>query len=119
MASIPLRSSIGGLLALACLAAPSACTYPVELAASTTPLEPGAYTRIGLADGVSRGFSFLVMFQFGAHDPIRNATEDALASSGGDALVDVAVDQTDFHFLILFALHQTHVHGVAVDVADR
>ncbi len=110
------------LLALALIVTSGCLVLPKDISASTRPLEPGSYTELGEVTGSAWNIfaiALIVPFGAGPSDPAAVARDDALSKMGGDALIDVAMDQWIIMVplpFVSFTLYRTAVHGTAVRV---
>lgn len=104
---------------VALLAATSAgCTAaPVTIAPSTMPLEPGSYRVLGDAEGSAMGVSIIGIPVAGLRQ-MGEARDEALQTSGGDALIEVAGDCCTLN-LPLVTLYWTTIEGKAVKVEKK
>jgi hypothetical protein len=103
------------LFAAAALAASvlAGCSTVVGISPSTTPItEKDTYTVIGKAKGTSRGIVWFIVPTFPDHQS-RDARDNALKSSGGDALIEVTEEYHTSCFLI-FSFVCTTVEGTAI-----
>lgn len=102
--------SIGAVVLAGTLAG---CTVPVGLSPATEPLAPGSYTVIG-PEVSARKMGFQILFlPFTPSNPAGKARDEAIRDAGADALVNVAVDLTQFN-LILVHFVWTTVYGTPV-----
>lgn len=82
---------------------------------STTPITGSdRYVKLGYAKGSSHDF-WLLFFPFGHYQPSRDARNDAIKSSGGNALIEV-VEDYNFVCLLIVSFSRTTVEGTAVKV---
>ena len=95
------------------LAASGCVTHSAGVAPSTGPIAPGSYDAVGLTSGTSWGVH-LVFLPLSLADT-KAAVDDALRERGGDELINVTVDNTDY-YLALFYLQRVRVQGMAVRV---
>ena len=99
-------------IVLTSLWALSGCvTYSAGVASSTRPLTPGEYTVLNTTQGTSWGINFLGL-------PLKQsrtsaALAEAIKDSGGDSLIQVAVDNRSYGLLILY-LQRVKVEGLGV-----
>ncbi len=95
---------------LPCLAA-GCVTHSAGIAPATRPLAPGGFVTMNQASGTSWGFNLLgIPF---SQARTASALEDALQDGGGDALIQVTVDNSDYYLLIMY-LQRVKVEGRAV-----
>ena len=98
------------LVAVGCIA--SGCvTHAGGVAASSKPLDPGGYKIATIAEGTSWGWSL-----FGI--PFKQAStavalREAVRESGGDALIQISVDNRDY-FLLVLEMQRIKVEGIGV-----
>lgn len=106
-------------LLVALVAAPCAgcVAAPVTIAPSTMPLEPGSYRVLGEAEGSAMGVSIIGIPVAGLRQ-MGEARDEALKSSGGDALIEVAGDCCTLN-LPLVTLYWTTIEGKAVKVEKK
>ena len=102
------------LVAVCSLFIVSGCArHGAGIAPSTTPLEGKIYDIIGPADGSDSRISLLGILPITSSNDIRDAVVDALESSGGDALINVTVENVD-RYWILWSSANTFVYGDAI-----
>jgi len=82
---------------------------PGGLAASTTPVTPGAYKVLGHATGSSNYVSVLTIFPLG-HPDYDSAIQDAVKKFNGNALVNVRSYST-VTFLYIVSITSLTVEG--------
>jgi len=88
----------------------SCVSFPSGLAASTTPVAPGAYKVLGHAEGKSGYFSLLAVLPFG-HPDYNTAIQNAVSKySGGTALINVR-SYSSVLYLYLFSISEVTVEG--------
>lgn len=90
--------------------------------------DPGAllknqtsFQKIGPASGEACRFFALSVFPFGQSD-VAAAVDEALNSSGGDALLNVSVSSSLYGFIPIYNIFSytcTNVRGIAVKFEDR
>ena len=103
------------LLLLPVLAFLCGCqVFPMAIAPSTTPLEPGKYTELGRARGDSTGY-YVFFIPVSSRSTLESAIEEALETTHADALINVTAD-VKMTYLILFNFITTTVYGDAVKV---
>ncbi|MCL1912204.1 MAG: hypothetical protein FWG13_08360 [Leptospirales bacterium] len=91
-------------------------TTPVGIAPSITPLDGKIVSAdLGPAKGSNRAFSVLGLFMIGRPD-IQAAVNDALSSSGGDALLNVQCYEV-YHYFFFFSTNTVIVEGNAVKLS--
>lgn len=89
------------------------CNSVVSISPSTTPITSNdTYTKLGYTSGSSTTF-LLVGFPFGPDSPSRSARDNAIARSGGNALIEVTEEYNVLNLLV-FAFYWTKVEGTAV-----
>ena len=91
-------------------------------------LDPGAlltkqtpFREIGPAEGEACRFFILAVLPFGSSD-FAAATDEALAKSGGDALLNVSVTSSLYGFIPIYNLFTytcTNVKGIAVKFEEK
>jgi hypothetical protein len=90
-------------------------TFPVALAPSSRPITANdTVTEIGPASGSAFG-GIVFGIPFGELRQVGPALQRALKSSGGDALIEVAVEYKTYNLLI-GTLMRTSVYGTAVKI---
>jgi hypothetical protein len=100
-------------LFLSGLIATIGCTAPVGLAPATEPLAPGGYTVIG-PEVSARKMGFQILFlPFTPSNPAGKARDEAIADAQADALINVAVDATQFNLIVVHFIWTT-VYGTPV-----
>lgn len=108
------KTALMGLSA-AVLLAVSACSACVGIAPSTTPItENDSYVRVGKAKGTSSGMVWLFIPAY-PDNQSELARNDAIQSSGGDALIEVT-EEYSFTTFLLFTYVKTTVQGTAVKI---
>ena len=103
------------LLAMAVLlicGASGCMTLSGGIAPSTKPLDPAGYAHLKPASGTSWGFQLFGFIPL-AEAATSEALDEALQDGGGDALVQVCVDNRRY-WLILFTMQRIKVEGLAV-----
>lgn len=85
---------------------------PAGIAPSTKPLKAGGYVEMGPAKGQAFGMVILGV-PITELDPARTATDRAIENGGGDAMVNITVDQTVLNLFVV-TLIWTNVHGTGV-----
>jgi len=96
---------------------PAGCqVFPMAIAPSTTPLEPGRYTELGPARGDSTGY-YILFFPVSPRSSLERATAEALESTQADALINVTAD-VKMTYLIVFNFITTTVFGDAVKLDE-
>ncbi|OQX51847.1 MAG: hypothetical protein B5M53_10175 [Candidatus Cloacimonas sp. 4484_209] len=89
---------------------------PVSLSGPTHPITANdTYTEIGPAEGSAWNAFILGIIPIGELSPARKAVDRALASSGGDALINTTIDQR-WYMLGFLNLYHTKVKGTAVKI---
>lgn len=82
------------IAALILIVTASGCmSFPAGVAGSTKPLAAGSYTEVGPAQGTAFGI-MLIGIPLSEPYPARSAVDRALKNGGGDALVNVTIDNT-------------------------
>lgn len=100
---------IAGLIMIAC---PGCMSIPASTACSTKPLTPGGYTEIGPAKG--RAYGVMVMgIPVSEPYPCRSSVDRAIASGGGDALINLTTDYSQINLLLAVIIIST-TQGTAV-----
>ncbi len=103
------------LLAAALLPFASSCSTCIGVAPSTTPItENDSYVVIGSAKGSASGTVWLFIPAL-PDNPSELARNDAIKSSGGDALIEVT-EQTKTSSFLLFTVVTTTVQGTAIKI---
>ena len=87
--------------------------YGAGIAPSTTPIEGRAYDIIGPVKGQDNRVSLLGILPITTSNDIRDAVADALKQSGGDALINVTVENIS-RYWILWSVQKTEVYGDAI-----
>ena len=87
-------------------------TQSAGVAPSTMPLAADGYDRMEKADGVSWGVNILGLLAL-KQARTSSALDRAIRKGGGDALVEVSVDNRAY-FLILLNLQRIRVEGRGV-----
>ena len=106
-----LRNVVLAVLALSLTA--GCVTNPGGIAPSTTPLAGKEYRVLGEVEGTdTRVYLFGILPLTGANTT-QEAVNDALASKGGDALLDVTVDY-NWEFWFFITRSETMVRGKAI-----
>ncbi len=106
---------LGGVLAATTALLGACMSAPVSLAPSSSYIGPhDTITRIGPASGSSWVFCIFGLCP-GDFKLVGTAVDRAVASSGGDSLIDVRMDFHGYDLLI-GQLYQTSVYGTAVKV---
>jgi len=90
--------------------------------------DPGAlltnktsYQEIGPADGEACRFFLLAVLPFGKAD-VATAVDEALAKSGGDALLNVSVSSSLYGFIPIYNIFTytcTNVKGIAIKFEEK
>ena len=98
----------------------SCMVTPLQLVPSTTPITSNtSYTNLGPVEGSSCRFSlFFPPISFGSgglYEAVNNALQ---SQGGGDALINVAVDQNST-FLIVGLNSCTTIHGTAIKILNK
>jgi hypothetical protein len=83
------------------------------IAPSTTPINGRAYDIIGPAEGSDVRVTLLGILPVSDGNDTREAVANAIKSSGGDALINVTVENVS-RYWILWATNQTQVFGDAI-----
>lgn len=108
------KTAFLGLCAMALLAT-TACSTCVGIAPSTTPItENDSYVTIGKAKGTCSGYIWLFIPTY-PDNQSEIARNDALKSSGGDALIEVT-EEYKFTTFLLFTKVKTTVEGTAIKI---
>ncbi len=94
------------------------CSSLTAIAPSTTPItSEDTYTKLGKTKG--RSYDFEVLFiPFFSENPVKIARDNAIKKGGGNALVEVTVEQTSV-FLFIYNAYWTTVSGTAVQVTHK
>jgi hypothetical protein len=109
------KTSLLALSAAAMALLVSACSTCVGISPSTTPItENDSYVVIGKAKGTSSGVVWFIVPTF-PDNQSELARNDALKSSGADALIEVTEEYRVSTFL-LFSFVKTTVQGTAVKI---
>ena len=109
------KTSILAVSAAALALLASACSTCVGIAPSTTPItENDSYVKIGKAKGTSSGIVWFIVPTF-PDNQSELARNDALNSSGADALIEVTEEYKVSTFL-LFSVVKTTVEGTAIKI---
>lgn len=102
-------------LSAAVLLATAACSTCVGIAPSTTPItENDSYVAIGKAKGTATGVVWFIIPTF-PDNQSELARNDAIKSSGGDALIEVTEEYRVATF-IFFSYVKTTVRGTAIKI---
>lgn len=90
------------------------CQYTVPVAYIPPPLSPNT-TLLGVGEGEAcqTGVLFFPPFIGAAQASLERAVGVAVASRGGDALIQVTIDYSDTQY-VLFHRECTHVRGTVV-----
>ncbi len=108
-------AAILGLALVATLLA-GCVTRPVSVSQSTWPTEHKDYSILGKTMGTATSVYLLGFIPLTvSRNPAREALDDAMNRKGGDALLDVAMDQS-LQYYILFSIHKTKVHGTCISI---
>lgn len=95
---------------------------PVSTAPSTKPLNQNGYTTLGKAKGRAVGIYILGIIPISEPYPARISVDRAVASGGGDALIDLTTDTMALPIPLLYITIST-TQGTAVQskqsVSDR
>ena len=87
------------------------------IAPSTTPITArDSYVELGPATGSAWGGNILFIFPMGAGDT-STAIERALEASGGDALINVTLENRGYFFLVAM-LSRVKVNGIAIKMVN-
>ena len=89
---------------------------PQGVSSSTKPLAPGGYTELGNTTGKAFGV-ILFGIPLSEPTPARSAVDRAIASGGGDAMINVTMDMTQVPLGIVSFIWTT-VKGTAVRSAN-
>ncbi len=102
------------LLSLAGSIALAGCTVfmPTPPQMSSTDIGPNVQI-VGTVEGESRSTNFLGFGPYGDHS-LMAAIQDALSKRGGDALINVSIDQATTSFGPFYSVNRTMVMGTAV-----
>jgi len=100
--------SLAGMIALA------GCTVylPTPPGMSSTEVSPNVQI-VGTVEGESQSSNVFGFGPFGDHS-LRAALQDALSKRGGDALINVSIDQSSTSFGPFYRVNRTMVMGTAV-----
>ena len=101
--------SLSGLLALA------GCTFyvPVPAHMASTQVSPDVQV-VGTVEGESRASYFLFFGPFG-DSSLKAAIQDALSKRGGDAMINVSIDQSvTVNFFGWYRAYRTMIMGTSV-----
>ena len=82
---------------------------------SSTEISPNVQV-VGTVEGESRSTNVFGFGPFGDHS-LRAALQDALSKRGGDALINVSIDQATTSFGPFYSVNRTMVMGTAVKFA--
>lgn len=94
----------------------SGCSSMITISPSTTPItEDDTYTKLGHASGSSVGVLIIGMFPIFSNDPAGAARDSAIKSSGGNALIEVTMEENAIPLGIV-NIYWTTVEGTAVYV---
>lgn len=80
-----------------------------------------SYREIGPADGEACRFFILAVLPFGKAD-VASAVDEALAKSGGDALLNVSVSNSLYGFIPIYNIFTytcTNVKGIAIKFEEK
>ena len=92
------------------------CSSMITISPSTTPItENDTYTKLGRTAGSSGGVLIIGMFPIFSNDPAGAARDKAIKSSGGNALIEVAMEENAIPLGIV-NIYWTTVEGTAVHV---
>ena len=110
-----IKASLLALSAAAIGLLAQACSTCVGISPSTTPItENDSYVIIGKAKGTSSGIVWLIVPKF-PDNQSELARNDALKSSGADALIEVTEEYRVCSFLLLSTV-KTTVQGTAIKI---
>ena len=92
----------------------TSCSSMITVAPSSTPItENDTYTKLDYTVGRSYGFLILGLIPIFSQDPVGSATRSAIESSGGNALIEVTMEENVIP-LMIFHMYWTTVEGTAV-----
>ena len=119
------RIAVASVCALALLTA-GCLSRPVQVAASSDPVEPGRYSVLGAeVSGTDTQVMFFWMTFGASGSGLRRAIDDALEDApGADALVRMAVDCEEFYFPFNFivapiGIIKTRVSGTPIKISTN
>ncbi len=117
------KIAAGSLCAFALLMA-GCLSRPIQVAASSDPIEPGRYSVLGAeVSGTDTQVMFFWITFGSSGSGLRRAIDDALEDApGADALVRLAVDCEEFYFPFNFivapiGIVKTRVSGTPVKIS--
>ena len=101
-------------LALSALVALAGCTIfvPAPPQMASTEISPNVQV-VGTVEGEARS-SYVLGFGPYGENSLRAAIQDALSKRGGDALINVSIDQATTNFFGFYTVRRTLVMGTAV-----
>lgn len=101
-------------LPLSSLLVLAGCTFymPAPPQMSSTQISPDVEV-VGTVEGEARSVTVMGFGPYGDNS-LRSAIQDALSKRGGDALINVSVDQATTSFMFFYTARRTMVMGTAV-----
>lgn len=94
------------------------CSSMTSISPSTSPItEKDTYTKLKEASGTCYDYQILFI-PFFTNDPVGVARNEAIEEGGGNALVEVVVQQTTL-YLFVYNAYWTTVEGTAVTIEHK
>ena len=94
------------------------CSSMTSISPSTTPItEKDTYTKLKETSGTCYDYQILFI-PFFSNDPVGKARNEAIKKGGGNALVEVVVEQSSL-YLLVYNAYWTSVRGTAVKVEHK
>ncbi len=94
------------------------CSSMTSISPSTTPItEKDTYTKLKESSGSCYNFQ-IFFIPFFSNDPVGVARDKAIKDGGGNALIEVVVEQTTL-YLFLYNAYWVTVEGTAVKVEHK
>lgn len=94
------------------------CSSMTSISPSTTPItEKDTYTKLKEASGTCYDYQ-IFFIPFFTNDPVGVARNNAIKDGGGNALIEVVVQQTSL-YLFIYNAYWTTVQGTAVKVEHK
>lgn len=94
------------------------CSSMTSISPSTSPItEKDTYTKLKETSGTCYDYQILFI-PFFTNDPVGVARNEAIEEGGGNALVEVVVQQTSL-YLLVYNAYWTTVEGTAVKIEQK
>lgn len=107
------RMAAAGLAGLAALVLAGCAHVPGGIADSSTPIDGRQYTRLGYAKGRDSRVLLFGFLPVSGSNSTRAALQDAIRSRGGDAMIEVTVENYSMYW-VLFSKVTTYVEGEVI-----